>query len=275
MIESLRTYPGFSQRQLIDDLDLHVENIERLGYSVIPGVISRDEAGALHKRMIDIWQKQASEFGEERLASLGKSNSHRSLFLEDERFMDMIVHPQILAVVDRLIGKTAILNLQTGSASFPGGSHFQSGFHRDFAKDFVASKPLSLNAFWCIDDFTEENGATQVVPFTHVTPELPSMTWIEANTRSVMCSAGSVILFNSFLLHRAGTNRSSLPRFGVNHMYTRPFLKQQVDFPALLGGRIDLESRLGQVLGFWTIPPKSIEEFRVDSDRRTYRGGQG
>lgn len=275
MIPSLRAYPGFSQRELIDDLDSHVENIERLGYTVIPDVIARAEAAALHDRLLEIWKKQEAEFGSERLKKLGESNTHRSLLTEDERFMDMIVHPQVLAMVDRIIGPSAILNLQTGSASFPGVAHFQSTMHRDFAKDFVATKPLALNAFWCIDDFTEENGATQVVPFTHATPGLPSAQWIEANTRSVVASAGSVIFWDSLLLHRAGANRSNNPRFGVNHMYTRPFLKQQMDFPAYLKGTVDVESRIGQILGFWTIPPTSVEEFRVDPSKRTYRGGQG
>jgi ectoine hydroxylase-related dioxygenase (phytanoyl-CoA dioxygenase family) len=165
--------------------------------------------------------------------------------------------------------------LQNASAAFPHVQHFQSAFHRDFAKDFTATKPLSLNAFWCIDDFTLETGATQVVPFSHAFAELPSDAYIEKHSVTVLAPAGSVIFWDSLLLHRTGYNSTERARFGINHMYTRPFLKQQIDFPEFLKNRIDVESRLGQLFGFWTIPPKSVVEFRVSPGSRTYRGGQG
>ena len=36
------------------------------------------------------------------------------------------------------------------------------------------------------------------------------------------------------------------------------------------------ETQLAQILGMWTIPPKTLDEYRVDNpSERTYRGGQG
>jgi ectoine hydroxylase-related dioxygenase (phytanoyl-CoA dioxygenase family) len=84
-----------------------------------------------------------------------------------------------------------------------------------------------------------------------------------------------VVVFDSLLIHCAGSNRSSSPRRGVNHQYTRPFIKQQMDYPALLRGSVDPESPLAQTLGFWSVPPRSVDEFRVDPTLRTYRQGQG
>lgn len=276
MLETtVRRYPGFEQRESPTEIDVLLEEIAIRGFGVLPGVLSRDEAAEIHEQLEALWTKQEREFGRDRLLALGEHGTHRGLLVEDDRYVCMAAHPRVLAVVERIVGETAILNLQNASAAFPHTRHFQSAFHRDFAKDFVASRPLSVNAFWCIDDFTVANGATQVVPYSHATPELPSDAYIEKHYESVEAAAGSVIFWDSLLLHRAGYNGSDRPRFGINHMYTRPFLKQQVDFPAFLSGRIDVESRLGQLFGFWTIPPKSIVEFRVDPGKRTYRGGQG
>src|SRR5437764_562426 len=110
---------------------------------------------------------------------------------------------------------------------------------------------------------------------------MPARTSPDASTPRFAASStssvrrGSVVIFDSMLVHRAGTNRSNAPRRAVNHQYTRPFVKQQMDLAHMMRGRVDPESRLAQVLGLWSVPPKSLEEFRVDPPRRTYRAGQG
>ncbi len=274
-IETYRTYPGFSQHQVKSDLERHVENLSIHGYSIMPNVLSATETSSIASKLSALWAKQEQEFGKERLLELGEYGTHRGLLAEDSVFRDLVMHPKVLEVVHSLIGSTAILNLQNASAAFPGLKHFQTSFHRDFAKDFVATKPLSINAFWCITDFTRETGATQAVAGTHKLDSFPSHAFIQANSIDLCAPAGSILFWDSLLLHRTGFNSSSQVRFGINHMYTRPFLKQQIDFPVYLKGLVDEESPLGQMLGFWSIPPKSVKEFRVDPDKRTYRRNQG
>lgn len=256
-------------------LDQHLENLALLGFSVIEGVIGRDEADGLRAKLDELYREQIREFGEARLRELNEFEIHRGLLLADAAFAELVTHPRVLELVDTIVGPTAILNLQNASAASPGAVHFQSLFHRDFAKDFVASKCLALNAFWCITDFTAENGATWVVPGSHRAPELPSDAFIEANKVQLVTPAGSILLWDGLLLHKAGYNTTQQTRYGINHMYTRPFIKQQMDYPAYLADRYPKESRLGQLLGLWSVPPKSVREFRVDPDQRTYRKNQG
>ena len=88
--------------------------------------------------------------------------------------------------------------------------------------------------------------------------------------------AGSLIVFDSMLWHSGGYIFTASVRRAFNQQYTRPFIKQQLDYPALLKGKVDLESDLAQTLGMWSIPPKNVDEFRVsDPSKRTYRAGQG
>ena len=65
------------------------------------------------------------------------------------------------------------------------------------------------------------------------------------------------------------------PRRAINHQYTRPFIKQQLDYAGMFRGKLDPESRFAQVIGTWSMPPRDVAEYRVDPDKRTYRGGQG
>ncbi len=274
-METYRQYPGFEQRKLETDIDQHLENLERLGYSILQDVLDEKLVKLYVEKLDECYKKQDLEFGAGRLKELNEHPTHRGLLTEDKIFADLVIHPKVWKVISHILGETAILNLQNASAAFPHVKHFQSSFHRDFAKDFVATKPLSINAFWCMTNFTADTGATWVVPYTHKTPYLPSEKYNEENALQIVARPGSVIFWDSLLLHKAGFNTSPKVRYGINHMYTRPFIKQQIDFPVYLKDLYDKESKLGQVLGFWTIPPKSVKEFRVNPSDRTYRSGQG
>jgi ectoine hydroxylase-related dioxygenase (phytanoyl-CoA dioxygenase family) len=274
-VETYRQYPGMRQRELTSEVDRHVENLQIQGFSVQESVLSPERCRDLTSRLDRLWEDQEREFGKERLKQLGEHGTHRGLLDADPVFSELVIEPRVLAVMDELLGNTCILNLQNASAAFPGVQHFQSAFHRDFAKAFIASKPLAINAFWCISEFRKENGATWIVPFSHRTEEWPSASYLSKHAIQIQAPAGSVIFWDGLLLHKTGHNTTDQVRYGINHMYTPPFLKQQMDFPVFLRGKYEVESRLGQLLGFWTIPPKSVREFRVDPAKRTYRRNQG
>src|SRR3546814_9885258 len=54
-------------------------------------------------------------------------------------------------------------------------SYGQGLFHRDLPhQHFVSSRPLAINALFCIDAFLEANGATLVVPASHKEERFPS-----------------------------------------------------------------------------------------------------
>jgi ectoine hydroxylase-related dioxygenase (phytanoyl-CoA dioxygenase family) len=150
-----------------------------------------------------------------------------------------------------------------------------SGLSTRTSRDFVCEKVLFLNAMFIIDDFTVETGGTNIVPFTHKIAKFPSERYLEANAIPVETKAGSVFFFDGLLLHKSGSNTSGKIRRAVNHGYTRPFLKQQMDYAHMLNGKVDPNSKFAQVVGLWSVPPKSVDEYRVDPDKRTYRKGQG
>lgn len=256
-------------------LERHIEGLTELGYSIVPDVLSQAECREWAERMDSLAQAQQTRYGLERLRALRDDGVLRGMFAEDPSFLRLVTHPAVWEVVAATVGETAILHLQNGIYVDPSEAHPQTKFHRDFAKDFVADRILSLNALWVIDEFTVETGATSIVPRTHRISTVPNQAFLEENCVPVCAPAGSVILFDSLLIHRAGTNRSEKRRRAINHQYTRPFIKQQMDYVALMKGRLDIESKLGQVLGFWSVPPKSVEEYLSDPDKRTYRAGQG
>jgi ectoine hydroxylase-related dioxygenase (phytanoyl-CoA dioxygenase family) len=268
-------YVGMTSMSAQERLDEVLEDLAFRGYSVVENVLTRDECAEWAGKLDRLNAAQVATYGAERLALLNEGGTIRGAMYDDCGFLELVRHASTWPVVERVLGPTAVLHLQNGIVVEPRAEHHQAAFHRDFAKDFIAEKPLSVNALFAIDDFTAESGGTWWVPHTHRMSVFPTARYLEANAVQVDVGAGSVVFFDSMLIHRAGENRSAAPRRAVNHQYTRPFVKQQMDYPMLMRDRVDPESALAQTLGFWSVPPRSVAEFRVDPELRTYRRGQG
>jgi len=253
----------------------HINNIQKVGYTIVDNVLSVDECKLISEKLDKLTNDDLEDFGKERLAKLNESGILRVLMAKDEYFSTLILHPKVYPIISAILGESAILHLQNSIIVYPEKKHGQSHFHRDFQKDFTSTKPLSLNTLWMIDAFDNKTGATWVVPGTHKESEWPSEEFLEKNALQINGTAGSVMIFDSMLIHRGGSNTSNIIRRAVNHQFTRPFIKQQINLPNLLGEKYDKGSKLGQVLGYWSIPPDSVEQFRCDPDKRTYRSDQG
>jgi ectoine hydroxylase-related dioxygenase (phytanoyl-CoA dioxygenase family) len=115
---------------------------------------------------------------------------------------------------------------------------------------FVTSRPLALNALFCLDPFTVENGATKVISGSHRQEAFPSDEAVMALEARVVAPAGSFIVLDGMLFHSGGVNRTAAPRRAVNHVYTLPFIKQQIELPALLGDRYRGDPALERLLDY-------------------------
>ena len=87
---------------------------------------------------------------------------------------------------------------------------------------------MAFNAFYCLSDFTETNGATFILPFSHNLDYFPSEKYVLENAVQLIAKKGSVIFFNSMVFHKAGINYSDQTRYGLNNMFVVPILKQQI-----------------------------------------------
>ncbi|MFA7430196.1 MAG: phytanoyl-CoA dioxygenase family protein [Rhodospirillaceae bacterium] len=81
-----------------------------------------------------------------------------------------------------------------------------------------------VNAMWALDDFTEENGGTRVVPGSHRGPldRMPD----PASVVNAVMPRGSVVLWRGTTIHGGGANRSSAPRRGIVMSYCLGWLRQ-------------------------------------------------
>tara|TARA_R100001082_G_scaffold61400_1_gene34246 strand:- start:245 stop:1027 length:783 start_codon:yes stop_codon:yes gene_type:complete len=228
------------------------------GYQIFDNVLSVSDTLEYKKNLHKVYQKQVSSFGLKNLETIHEENMIRSPFLYDEGFQHIFYNDFTREVVRDILGEHAILSLQNAIVIPPQTSHHQGFYHRDIIyQEFVASIPLAINIYYCLDDYGETNGGTTFIPGSHRHERFDET--MEAVTPCV--KAGSAILFDSMVFHQAGTNSSNLSRCGINNMYTLPFMKQQIDYPSALPMK-PADLGLSRLLGYESQEHPTVDAFR-------------
>jgi len=251
-----------------------------VGYAIVTGVLSAELVEqtrvAMYRTQEQIWR----EVGKERLDRAGELDILRCMFKFDSLFFRYLEMPDALAIVDAMVGRTAILHQQNGFIlpSAPGlaqGTISQNTFHRDFPR-YLKGYVASVNVMFAIDTFTEDNGGTIVVPGTHQR-ETPPIETMNRQGVAIECPSGSMLVFDSTLWHAAGRNCSGPDRLAINHQFRRSYIKQQVDYVRALGDAVVQAQppRTQQLLGWYTRVVTSLDEHYRPEPERLYRSGQG
>lgn len=265
------SYGVLKNDQPDSDLDEVAEQVRRLGYGILESGYPRD----LLKEIADAFEQMRDRYvalhGGERLAKLNELHTIRMpLAHGGPLFLKLALNPNLLAVARKLIGGKVILNQQNGVINPPGKTYNQAAWHRDLPyQHFVSSSPLAVNALFCVDDFTLENGSTFVLPASHLRETFPSKGYIKRNTVQVPAKAGQFIVLDCMLYHSGGFNRSVSERRAVNHMYNIPYFKQQINIPSSIQGEnLTMEER--EILGFNYTESDSIQTYLDSRGNKKY-----
>lgn len=166
------------------------------------------------------------------------SNRVYALLAKHKVFAELSEHPLSLAFAESELGKSCLLSACLAINLLPGES--VQPWHSDDNHIDVPSPhpPFGVSTFWTLDDTTEENGATEIIPGSH--------TWDESETSKLAAPkayytsewtdndndpcprddkilatmpAGSLMISKGSLWHRGGANRSDSPRLIVTPQY--------------------------------------------------------
>lgn len=257
---------GVSQATICaTELDCLVEEILRCGFVVTASGFSPAEIAAYRERLDAVYALQQEEVGgEANLQRINDANVVRCLLAYDAAFLAMAAAPILFQVAERILGNNFVLLMQNGVINPPSTRHFQTNWHRDLNyQHWVSTRPLALSALFCLDPFSEATGGTHVLPASHLKAEFPSETFVRRHEQVVVAEAGSVILFDAMLFHRAGQNTSNMVRRAVNHVLGVPILGQQISIPSMLQGRYADDPRLAKYLGYQWNPKSDVRDWRL------------
>jgi ectoine hydroxylase-related dioxygenase (phytanoyl-CoA dioxygenase family) len=227
------------------DINQSLERLEKDGYFIAEGLITGRELKEARTALARLLEQEPTG----RNAFEGFKTKHVYTVVAKTRAFDgLFTHPLVMGLAERILGANFLLSTGLGIEIWPGENaqawHFDDSF-------YLVPRPrpaLSLSVILALDDFTDENGATEVIPGSHRwskdAPDVPTgvntyfiktpgvVDPAEANrgrddlVKAVM-PAGSGLIFYGTLIHRGGSNRSSRPRMAISPQYCCAWLRTQ------------------------------------------------
>ena len=199
------------------------------------------------------------------------TSSHRlyALLAKSERFADMIEHPLALAFAEHFLGESCLLSACLSINLHPGET--VQPWHTDDGHISVPQPHdvFGISVFWALDDTTETNGATEVLPYSHqwdrpdIVGRLEDEHFEQRSALSehpeagidrvkATMKAGSLMIMRSDVWHRGGANQTNEDRLIVTPQYcagwARPLETMLLAVPPETVAR--LPSRTQALLGY-------------------------
>jgi phytanoyl-CoA hydroxylase len=218
-----------------------VEQYNRVGFLVVPALLTGDEVEELRDRIADIVSGRVKTYRDadieyepgaplvrklENVRKLNHCERNDAVLLRTAR------HPGILDVVESLIGPDIKLLGEQLFMKPPGG--IEKTYHQD-SPYFPIDPPALVSAWVALDDVTEENGCLKVIVGSHLSGAMPhSDAWMVGERQDmkipdqyidrsrevpIVMSAGTVSFHHSLLMHASGPNRSTQSRRGLAMHY--------------------------------------------------------
>lgn len=232
------------------DAGRHVERVERDGYTIIEDAFDAELAARLRQEI----DRLESELGVEPAGnSFEGAATWRiyNLLARSPLFQQVPVHERVLPVVEGVLDAGCLISSLSSIVIGPGET--AQPIHADdqvmpLPKPHVATV---CNTMWAITDFTEANGATRLIPGSHLADASPVYGQHYDSIPAEM-SAGSVLVWHGSLWHGGGANTTTQRRYGIASNYCAGWVRQQEN--QQLGIPIDTVAgftpRLQELCGF-------------------------
>jgi ectoine hydroxylase-related dioxygenase (phytanoyl-CoA dioxygenase family) len=205
-----------------------------------------------------------------------KTNRVYALLAKSQHFAELAIHPLALAFAEAELGQSCLLSALLAINLHPGETvqpwHFDDGGAR-----MPRPRPaLGLSAFWAIDDTTELNGSTEIIPGSHLwdgqivegaagpadfagktTPNPDHDPGNRPDAVKMIMPSGSLAIAKGTLWHRGGANRSDRPRLIITPQYCAGWVRQLENMSLAVPAEVakKLPERARELIGYSIHPP--------------------
>lgn len=249
------------------------EQIDSEGFAIVERYLAPEDVAAKREDLARVLSKIPT--GRNDFEGFSTQRIY-ALFAKTRTFDEQAIDPLVLGALEHVLGPGFLLSAPVG-ISIGRGEKAQP-IHRDDGVYPIARphREVVVNTIWALDDFTESNGATIVVPGSH--------RWVDERPnkdteviRAVM-PAGSVMFFVGGVFHGGGANATDRARLGVILEYCAGWVRPQENHVLGVPKEIirDLPQRLQELLGYNVVgllgnvdgrhPRKYIDDSREVSD---------
>jgi ectoine hydroxylase-related dioxygenase (phytanoyl-CoA dioxygenase family) len=221
------------------------------GYCIVEGLVPPERVAEIKADLLDVLGYTPT--GRNPFEGF-KTQRIYALFAKTRMFDEWAIHPLLLGVLDQILGH---YQLSAPVGIFIGAGEVAQGLHKDqsvypLPDDFP---PVVVNTMWALDEFTRENGATRLIPRSHLWTDRRPVG--EDEFVYATMPAGSVMFYPGNAWHSGGANTTDRPRLGVILEYVASWLRPQENHVLAVPRETveTLPERLQELLGYNIYPP--------------------
>src|SRR5258708_29417644 len=204
--------------------DAHIARIRAEGYAIVEGAIEADLAAGL----VDALDRLELELGAQPAGNAfegARTVRIYNLLARGAPFDEVPVHENVLPVSEGVLDRGCLISSLSSIAIDPG--EIAQPIHAD---DMVIPldkphAPIVCNSMWALTDFTAANGATRLVPRSHLGPH-PDYGG-DYETIAAQIPKGSLLIWDGALWHSGGAKTTDTRRIGLGMNYCARFIRQQ------------------------------------------------
>jgi ectoine hydroxylase-related dioxygenase (phytanoyl-CoA dioxygenase family) len=208
-----------------DTIKRQAARIASDGYTIIEGAIEPDLVDELNEdlerleRLYEVRPAGNSFEGEQTMRIY-------NLLAFGELYERIPVHANVLPVVEQVLDPGCLVSSLSSITICPGETAQPIHADDQLIPLTKPHAPTVCNTMWALTDFTEANGATRVIPGSHLADCSPDYGHPYDSVPAEMAK-GSVLVWHGSLWHGGGANATQERRVGIAMNYCAGFIRQQ------------------------------------------------
>jgi len=256
----------FSGRHMSFDAARHVAAIERDGYTIIEDFLPASVLAEVRRVLALYLDTNAGRNDFEGT----RTERVYTLVARARVFWDIVTDARVMSLCERFLLPNFLLTasqaIRIGPGETPQPIHSDDAFH-------LLPRPrpmISLSTIVAVDPFTADNGATTIIPGSHlwddekvsgqfsfepVAPE--GQAELERLAVAAVMPAGACVVLAGTLLHGGGRNTTNTSRTAFSNQYCQPWARPQENFFLGVPREVaqQMPPRLLSLLGYSIHPP--------------------
>ena len=203
----------------------HTEQLDRDGYTIVRDAFEPALALDLQRDVARLERELGIAPGTNGFEGRATTRVY-NLLAHGSLYEQIPVHPLVLALIEHLLGTGCLVSSLSSITIGPG--EVAQPIHADdqvmpLPKPHIATV---ANSMWAITDFTEANGATRIIPGTHLADHSPEY-GKHYHSECAEMAVGSILIWHGSLWHGGGANTTEQARTGIAMNYCAGWVRQQ------------------------------------------------
>ena len=217
--------PTFTTNSPCSDISKSLQNT---GAVIVHGLASKQLVSDIRKEFRPAFDEYGKRHQDDfngyqtlRLTNVLKKSFSVGSLIANEMMMQIIDPILLPNCKNYQIGSMTAIEIQ------PGEGHQQLHTDGSIYPISIPGIELQVSVLWALDDFTLENGATRVIPFSHKLCEEEKFN-ADRCVQAVM-PKGSALFYLGSVVHGGGKNSTKKDRMALVNTYSLGWLRQEVN----------------------------------------------